>query len=231
MENILNFWILCHIGDYVGRRSLSSLTLPSFLPSSQARVPLSEEPPLLRPKERATMSILPDRIPLAPLMDKEIFGTGVSIKEELSGDVTEEMWLEVKEEPYDYADEANYEVSEVKVKNEFLSIRDLQDLKNEANEKDSCDIIEDCNTLSKASFVAEENEIKCSSEENEAKHKENHKDITQRKVDRKLKSFVCDVCGKIFYRKSCIQNHMRVHTKEKPYICDIAKKPFLRKVL
>ncbi|ROT72453.1 hypothetical protein C7M84_009159 [Penaeus vannamei] len=110
--------------DYVGRRSLSSLTLPSSLPSSQARVPLSEEPPLLRPKERHVQSlsywkvgcaesVWSLKIPLAPLMDKEIFGTGVSIKEEISGDVTEEMWLEVKEEPY--ADEANDEVFSLSV--------------------------------------------------------------------------------------------------------------------
>ncbi|XP_069976575.1 uncharacterized protein [Penaeus vannamei] len=97
-------------GDYIERRSLSSFTPPSSLPPSETRVPVSKEPLMLRPKERhvqslsrwkfgcaesvwsqkATMSILPDRVPLAPLMDKETFGTGVRIKEELNEDVTKE---------------------------------------------------------------------------------------------------------------------------------------------
>nr|XP_027211123.1 zinc finger protein 271-like [Penaeus vannamei] len=229
----------------------------------------SQEPPVLRPKERswkkefscflfyystfvvfsmltnlhtdlrkweeaimdpinAPVSILPDRIPLAPVMDKEIFGTGVCIKEELSEGVIEEIYLEIKEEPLDHADEARDEVSKAKEDRELLSFKDLQNLSHEESEKDSWDI-EDCNTLSRASFVAEENEKRCSSEEDQAKHKESHREVTHRKVARKLKRFLCEVCGKTFCNKTDIKIHMRVHTKEKPYSCDICNKAFSTK--
>lgn len=176
---------------------------------------------------RATRIILPHWIPLVPLMDKEIVGTGVSIKEERRG-VIEEIYLEIKEEPLDHVDEARDEVSEVKVESEFLAFNDLEDPRNEASEKDLCDTIEDCNTL-KAPYVVEENEKKGSLAEDQAKQEESHEEVTHRKVNKKFKFIVCEVCGKTIYRERYIKIHMRVHTKEKPFTCDICSKNFTQK--
>nr|XP_027210847.1 zinc finger protein 271-like [Penaeus vannamei] len=198
-------------------------------PHSWTRKHLAQESVLkkssmkMSPK-RATMRILPDRIPLALLKDKEILGTGVSIKEELNEGVTEEI-LQIKEELFDHADEGR---DEVEVKHEFLSFQDLQDLRHKTKEKDSCDI-EDCNTLSRASIVAEENKKKCSSEEDQTKQKESCTEVTHRKVARKLKRFLCEVCGKTFRNNTDLKIHLRVHTKEKPYSCDICNKDFSTK--
>ncbi|XP_037774556.1 zinc finger protein 189-like [Penaeus monodon] len=179
---------------------------------------------------RTMMSILPDRIPLAQLSDEEMLGTGVCIKRELDEGVTEDMYLEIKEEPYDYADEAKYKVSEVKVKEEFLFFKDLQDLRQDANEKGSCDFTEDCNDISSGGpLVAEDCGNRCSSDWDEAPLKETYEEVTHGKVDRKLKCFSCEVCGKTFDNKTYIKIHMRVHTKEKPYGCEFCNKAFSRK--
>ncbi|XP_037773756.1 zinc finger protein 473 homolog [Penaeus monodon] len=156
------------------------------------------------------MSILPDRIPLAQLSDEEMLGTGVCIKRELDEGVTEDMYLEIKEEPYDYADEAKYKAG--------------------CNEKGSCDFTEDCNNISSgAPLVAEDCGNRCSSDWDEAPLKETYEEVTHGKVDKKLQRFLCEVCGKTFYNKTYIKIHMRVHTKEKPYSCEFCNKAFSRK--
>nr|XP_027229825.1 zinc finger protein 69 homolog [Penaeus vannamei] len=166
--------------------------------------------------KRAKTSILTDQVPLAPLMDEEVFGTGVHIKEELNEGVTKENEVEIKEELYDHADE----VSEVKVENEILSFSDLQDLENEANEKDSCDIIEDCNTFSRVPIVAEENEKKCSSEEDQAKCIQNHMRVHKKRSHTAVK-FATELSHRICSTKAYESIQRRNH-----YSCEICSKAF-----
>ncbi|XP_037772921.1 uncharacterized protein LOC119568461 [Penaeus monodon] len=86
-------------------------------------------------KERVMMSFLGDRMPLAPLSGKEIVGTGVSVKEELSEDVTDDACLEIKEEPLD-GDEARNDVCNVNVMHESHFFHNLHDLRHESHAKD-----------------------------------------------------------------------------------------------
>ncbi|KAF7229728.1 transcript variant X1 [Nothobranchius furzeri] len=50
-----------------------------------------------------------------------------------------------------------------------------------------------------------------------------------RNVKTKLKSFVCNDCGKEFRGKSNLKNHVTVHTREKPFACELCGQRFSRK--
>ena len=43
---------------------------------------------------------------------------------------------------------------------------------------------------------------------------------------RKRAQHECDVCGKVFDRRSNLDIHMRTHTNERPYECDVCDKAF-----
>ncbi|XP_037773281.1 zinc finger protein 271-like [Penaeus monodon] len=172
-----------------------------------------------------TMSFLADWMPLAPLMDEEIYDSGVSIKEELN-DISEDSLLEIKEEQFDYGDEERNEVSDKKVEHECLFFHNLDELRHEAYTKDTCGSFQDGNCmLLRASFVSENFLNRGSSDRDQAIQERLQQDM-QPKVEAKLKRFECEVCGKKFSRKRYINIHMRVHTKEKPYSCEICNKTF-----
>ncbi|XP_037773036.1 zinc finger protein 383-like [Penaeus monodon] len=138
---------------------------------------------------------------------KEIVGIGVSIKEELIEDVTEDTCLEIKEEPLDYGDETRNGVCNVNVIHESHFCHNLHDLRPEAHAKDSCNLVQDCNDMSKVQFGA--------------------KDCGKTwKVESTRKCFACEVCGKEVSQKSHINFHMGFHTMEMPYNCEICNKTF-----
>ncbi|XP_037773030.1 zinc finger protein 594-like [Penaeus monodon] len=147
------------------------------------------------------MSFLGDALPSAPLTGKEIVGTGVSFIEELIEDVTEDTCLEIKEELLDYGDEARNDLCNMNIIHESHFFHNLPDLRHEAHAKDLCNLVQDCNDMSKVSFGAKDCGKTCSSDG-------------------------VQVCGKELSKESHIRIHMRVHTKEKPYNFDICNKTF-----
>ncbi|XP_037774630.1 uncharacterized protein LOC119571360 [Penaeus monodon] len=175
---------------------------------------------------RGTMSFLADCIPLTPYKEEERFSIGVSIKEEINDNITEDTCVDIKEEPLDYADKERAEVSDMKVDHKYLFSHDLHDLRHEVKITDSCNLVQDRSDLLRTLFLAEDCGNKASSDVNQVMHKESLKEDTQPKMEATLNCFVCQVCGKKFSRKSHINIHMRVHTKEKPYRCDICYKDF-----
>ena len=63
----------------------------------------------------------------------------------------------------------------------------------------------------------------------EANHHQIQKEETtfnKKGAKRKRTQHECDVCGKVFDRRSYLDRHMRTHTNEKPYECDVCEKRF-----
>ena len=63
----------------------------------------------------------------------------------------------------------------------------------------------------------------------EAKHHQIQKEETtfvKKGAKRKRAQHECDVCGKVFDRRSLLDRHMRTHTNERPYECDVCDKAF-----
>ncbi|XP_065561478.1 zinc finger protein 664-like isoform X2 [Artemia franciscana] len=46
------------------------------------------------------------------------------------------------------------------------------------------------------------------------------------RTHKEKKSFNCEICDKIFFRKQHLKQHQRVHSGEKPFKCDVCKKRF-----
>ncbi|XP_047468417.1 zinc finger and SCAN domain-containing protein 31-like, partial [Penaeus chinensis] len=179
-----------------------------------------------------TMSILADWMPLAPLTDEEIYGTGVSIKEKLSEDISEDTCIEIKEESFDYADQEVDEVNDEKVKHKCLYFHNFDELKHKSNAKNMCKLVQDRYAmLLRAPFVPENSLNKISSDGVQLLHKKSLKQDKQPKVEATLKRFACEVYGKKFSQKRNININMRVHTKKKPYSCEICSKTFSQKCL
>ncbi|XP_042855476.1 zinc finger protein OZF-like [Penaeus japonicus] len=65
--------------------------------------------------------------------------------------------------------------------------------------------------------------------EDQAAHREGNEEVPHRNCDVKKKRFVCDLCGMIWFYKSLLARHMRVHTKERPYSCEVCEKAFSEK--
>ncbi|XP_037773021.1 zinc finger protein 568-like [Penaeus monodon] len=175
---------------------------------------------------RVMMSFLGDGMPSAPFTGKEIVGTGVRVKEELSEDVTEDTCLEIKEEPLDYGDEPRNEVCNKNVIRENLLLHNPLDLRYESYAKYSCNLVQDGNAMSKVPFGVKDCGKTCSSDEVQVMYEERLKEDTQLKLESTRKCFACQVCGKELSKESHIRIHMRVHTKEKPYNFDICNKTF-----
>ncbi|XP_047494042.1 zinc finger and BTB domain-containing protein 49-like [Penaeus chinensis] len=150
------------------------------------------------------MSFFADWMPSALYPYEEISSRGVSVKEELSEDITEDTCLEIKEEPFDYTDRETDEMSDVK----------------------ACNLFEDRDGMLEAPLMAEDCGNTSSSDGGQAMHKESLEKDTQRKVEATLNRFVSDVWDKKLSQKSHINIHMRGHTKEKPHSCAIRNKVF-----
>ncbi|XP_037772920.1 zinc finger protein 235-like [Penaeus monodon] len=172
------------------------------------------------------MSFFGDGVPSAPLTGKEIVGTRVSFKEELSEDVTEDTFLEIKEEPLDYGHEVRNEVCNMNVIHESHFLHNPHDLRHESHAKDSCNLVQDCSDISKVSFGAKDCGKTCSSDRVQVMYEERLEEDTQLKLESTRKCFACEVCGKEVFQKSHINIHTGVQTKEKPYNCDICNKIF-----
>ena len=43
------------------------------------------------------------------------------------------------------------------------------------------------------------------------------------------KTLTCDICFKVFVKRSTLNRHIRTHTDKKPYICEICSQKFSRK--
>ena len=66
-------------------------------------------------------------------------------------------------------------------------------------------------------------------EDLEANHHQIQKEETtfnKKGANRKRAQHECDVCGKVFDRRSNLDIHMRTHTNERPYECDVCDKAF-----
>ena len=63
----------------------------------------------------------------------------------------------------------------------------------------------------------------------EANHHQIQKEETtfvKKGAKRKRTQHECDVCGKVFDRRSNLDIHMRTHTNERPYECDVCDEAF-----
>ncbi|XP_047489063.1 gastrula zinc finger protein XlCGF71.1-like [Penaeus chinensis] len=147
-----------------------------------------------------TMSILADWMPLAPLTDEEFYGTGVSIKKELSEDISEDTCIEIKEEQFDYAEKP----FSCEICNKAFSKKKtlVQHMRVHTKEKPfSCEI------CSKA--FSDKGTL-----------------VKQLRVHTKEKPYSCEICRNTFSQKGSLERHMEVHTKEKPFSCEICSKAF-----
>lgn len=176
------------------------------------------------------MSILSERMPLAPSTDKEICNLGFAIEEKVYENdlrIKEENYLNNKEENCQEIKEESleYEVSHANPKDKYPFSMENNSIKEGKNERKSNKLIENCNDpLPTVPLVTENCDAIRLSNSNKTLHKEGEEATCQKACSqeaetkkpitvRTKKIHTCEICCKTYLQKKNTQSHKRIPYK------------------